>query len=110
MNPQDAQCGAPVDTRHRWRTQSDALQEQHAPPVEEVEEALQLELACGGSSVFLPSASTVHSMRFTTRWEEVQHAAATCLQGQWVLHHARKKVEAIREERERMRLHLATKT
>ena len=32
-----------------------------------------------------------------TRWEEVQHAAATCLQGQWVLYHARKRTEAIRE-------------
>ena len=32
-----------------------------------------------------------------TRWEEVQHAAATCLQGQWVLHHAREKTKALRE-------------
>jgi len=39
-----------------------------------------------------------------TRWEEVTHAAATCLQGQWVLHHARKKTEALREyQRQRRR-------
>ena len=32
---------------------------------------LQLELACGGNVHFLPSASSLHEMRFTTAWSTV---------------------------------------